>query len=246
MKNYYIPHKVKPGDILNLSDSDSEILISKGKIEIEDIINVQALSSVYRAQITFIDTASVEVKILELLETGQPQPKDVNQITVIQSISHDTKFNYFLEKATEIGVNNIIPIESRYSLLKKTEALKKNGLWRKIISDAADQSRNPNPPHLYKTIKISDPSLEHSLDNLPGDRICLTTEAVDTVSIQKVLRPDKSFIIAIGPEKGWHSNDHETLDNLGFKKVTMKGNILRTETAALVVASIIKFVNNEV
>ncbi|MBD3329126.1 RsmE family RNA methyltransferase [Candidatus Dojkabacteria bacterium] len=246
--NYcYIPHKVKPGDILNLSDSDSDIIIKKGEIQPEDIIEIQALTQIYRAQVTFINKSSVEIKILEQVGSGFPAPESSKpQITIVQSISNDSKFNYFLEKITEIGVSNVIPIESKYSLLKRSAAIKKFGLWRKIIKDAAEQSRNPTLPYLYKPFKISSQRFSDEISTIPGERICLTTEAVETKSLKELIQKNNSYIIAIGPEKGWHSKDHEIFEDLNFRKVSMKGNILRTETAAIVVASIIKFMNGEI
>jgi len=56
----------------------------------------------------------------------------------------------------------------------------------------------------------------------------------------------KNFTVAIGPEKGWSSSDIEVLKNLGFDFIKLRGNILRTETAGLVIVSIIKYLKKEI
>lgn len=68
MKNYFIRHKVKEGDITNLSDEDSEIIISKDLHKVEDPIEISTLDSIFLAIITDISKSSVEVEIVRKLE----------------------------------------------------------------------------------------------------------------------------------------------------------------------------------
>jgi 16S rRNA (uracil1498-N3)-methyltransferase len=244
MQKFFIPHKLKIGDITHLSDSDSELVISQDSLHIEDLVEIETYEKIYLAQITDITKTSVEVEIVE--EKGERLKPEQPSITIIQSISHDSKFNYFLEKSVEIGVGRIIPVESKYSLLKKNKAIRKYGLWNKIIKDATEQSRTPYPPVLEKPIKIKD------LKNIKlGDsiKICLATENVENEYLNRCLKEkdiSEDFVIAIGPEKGWSSSDIKILKELNFDFVKLRGNILRTETAGLVIASIIKYIKGEI
>ena len=244
MQKYFIPHKLKLGDITHLSDSDSELIISQKILSIEDLVEIETYEKIFLGQITDITTGSVEIEIVE--EKGERLNKVKPSVTIIQSISNDSKFHYFLEKSVEIGIGRIIPIESKYSLKGKSKALKNFGLWNKIIKDATDQSRNPYPPVLEKPLKIKELNISNFKENI---NICLATENVNSIFLDEYLKnveTSKNIVVAIGPEKGWSSSDIKIFEELGFKFIKLRGNILRTETAGLVIGSIIKYLKGEI
>jgi 16S rRNA (uracil1498-N3)-methyltransferase len=244
MQKFFIPHKLKVGDITNLSDSDSEMIIAQDELHIEDLVEIETYKKIFLAQVTDITKANVEVEIVE--EKGERLDQEQPSITIIQSVSHDSKFNYFLEKSVEIGVGRIIPIESKYSLKKRNKAIKSMGLWNKVIKDATEQSRTPYPPILERPMKIKDLT-----DTYIGDsvKICLATENVNSEYLNRYLKRidvNNDFAVAIGPEKGWSSSDIKVFEDLGFDFVKLRGNILRTETAGLVITSILKYLKGEI
>jgi 16S rRNA (uracil1498-N3)-methyltransferase len=238
MQKYFVPHKLKVGDITNLSDKDSEFVISEKLFKIEDPIQVETLESLFLAIVTNIGKSSVEVEVVEKISDIESE-KSAFSVTILQSISGDFKFNFFLEKAVEIGVHKIIPVESRFSLIPKKKALKKLGLYQKIVKEAKDQSRNPYDVEIEKPINIK------SLKTINSkNKICFATEVKNPLSLEKSLSkkdPNLSYTIAIGPERGWSISDIKVFKELGFEFVRLKGNILRTETAGLVIASILNF-----
>lgn len=242
MKKYFIKHKLTVGDITHLSDSDSELVISSNELDIEDILEIETYEKNFLGQITDISSSSVEVEIIE--EKGQRDTKYVPSITIIQSLSNDSKFNYFLEKSVEIGIEKIIPVESKYSLKDKKKALKDYPLWNKIVKDATEQSRNIFPTIIERPLTIEE-LLQHPLEN-NSIRLCLATENVDSKYIKDVEIDDKPVYIAIGPEKGWSSSDIDIFKRLNFQFIKLKGNILRTETTGLVIGSIIKYIKGEI
>jgi 16S rRNA (uracil1498-N3)-methyltransferase len=244
MNRYFIRHKLSIGDITHLSDSDGDIVKNKTDLDIEDVIEIETYDKIFLAQITDIDS-SVEIEILEEIESKERM--DSVDITVIQSLSNDSKFNLFLEKSVEIGVDRIIPVESKYSLKNRNKALKDTGLWRKIVKDSTEQSRNLKPTIVEKPIKIKD--LLKEKFNKEDIKICLATESIDTILLNEYLKDidiNKPFVVAIGPEKGWSSSDIEVFEQLDFDFVKLDGNILRTETAGLVITSILKYLKGEI
>ncbi len=238
MQSYFVPHKLKVGDITHLSDKDSEFVISEELFKIEDPIQVETLDGVFLARVTDIEKTSVEIEVLEKISEKKPDKEGLH-ITVIQSISGDPKFNFFLEKAVEIGINRIIPVESRFSLMPKKKALKKFGMYEKILKEAKEQSRNPYDVEIEKPINIK------SLKDIDSkNKLCFATEIKNPLSLNQALskkEPNSTYTIAIGPERGWSVSDIKVFEELGFEFVKLKGNILRTETAGLVIASILNF-----
>jgi 16S rRNA (uracil1498-N3)-methyltransferase len=245
MQKFFIRHKLKVGDITNLSDSDSEIVIKGGKLNIEDIVEIETYEKIFYAQITDITKSSVEVEIIE--EIGERNSEYVPSITIIQSLSHDSKFNYFIEKSVEIGIEKIIPIQSKYSLKTKAKAIKDVGFWNKLVKDAVEQSRNIFPTIIERPIRIDE--LKEYTFPTDSIKICLSTETVDSKYLNQIVKNidlSKPIYIAIGPEKGWSSSDLNVFKELDFKFVKLRGNILRTETTGLVIGSILKYLKGEI
>ena len=170
--------------------------------------------------------------------------KDILGITLVQSLIGRNKFNYFLEKAVEIGVDRVIPVESQYSHINKNKALREYGLWKKIVTDATEQSRNIKPTIVEKPIRLKDLNCTEYIN-----RVCLTTENVKGISLNKYIDGvdvKKPFVIAIGPERGWGSKDINVFRELDFQFVRLQGNILRAESVGLVISSIIKYLRGEI
>jgi len=245
MQKFFIRHKLSLGDITNLSDSDSEHIIKEKLYDIEDVIKIQTYEREFLAQITDITKGTVEIQIVE--DLGERENEYTPSITIIQSLSNETKFNYFIEKSVEIGIEKIIPIQSKYSLKTKAKALRDTGYWNKLVKDAVEQSRNIFPTIIEKPIRIN----ELDKNNLKGIKICLSTESTSTNPkyLSEVLENkdlSRPIYIAIGPEKGWSSSDINIFKDLEFEFVKLKGNILRTETTGLVIGSIIKYLKGEI
>jgi len=244
MQKYFVRHKLSVGDITYLSDSDSEIAISKNSLVLEDPVEIETLEKIFLAQVVDIKPASIEVEIQE--ELGERTSDYKPSITIIQSLSNDSKFNYFLEKSIEVGVERIIPVESEYSLKKAKKAVRDTGYWNKLVKDATEQSRNTFPTRIDRPIKIE--KLK-DFDFSDYSKFCLATENIETLSLKDLLETcdiKDPFIIAIGPEKGWSSSDLDIFKSLDFKFISLKGNILRTETTGLVITSILKYLKGEI
>lgn len=243
MQTFFVRHKLSVGDITHLSDSDSELVISDRKLKIEDIVEVETYENIFLAQITDMSKSSVEIEIIE--NKGERKNKYIPSITIIQALSNDAKFNYFLEKSIEIGVEKIVPVESSYSLKTKNKAIKDWGLWNKIVNDATEQSRTTFPTIITKPIHLKELT-NYAFEN-DVIKICLATENVNAKYLEEVkdIR-NKPVYIAIGPEKGWSSSDLSVFSDLGFQYVKLRGNILRTETAGLVISSIVKYIKGEI
>lgn len=243
MEKFFIRHKLSVEDVTNLSDSDSELVISKGELKVQDIVKIETYEREFIGQITDISKLSVEVQIVE--DLGEREVEYEPTITIIQSLSNDSKFNYFLEKSVEIGIERIIPIQSKYSLKTKAKAIKDTGYWNKLVRDAVEQSRNIFPTIIERPIRIE----ELKSKKMEGIRLCLSTSGKDLKFLKDVLKQegtDKPIYIAIGPEKGWSSSDLNIFEELDFKFIKLKGNILRTETTGLVIGSIIKYLKGEI
>lgn len=245
MEKFFVRHKLSLDDLAYLSDSDSRNIIKEHALSEEDIVEIETYEKRFLGQITEIKPNSVEVHIVE--DLGARESEYIPDITVIQSLSNESKFNYFIEKSVEIGIERIIPIESKYSLRKRNKAIRDYGYWNKLVKDATEQSRNIFPTIIEKPIKIAQlPEQKLMSDSI---KICLaTTEVRNPTGLREHLNSvniSKPVYIAIGPEKGWDYSDIDIFKGLNFSFVKLSGNILRTETTTLVIGSIIKYLKGE-
>lgn len=245
MQNFFVRHKLTTGDVTHLSDSDSKLILQEKKLNLEDLVQVETYERIFLAQISDMENNSIEVEIME--DLGERKTEYIPSITIIQSLSNDSKFNYFIEKSVEIGVEKIIPVESKYSLRSKNKAIRDYGFWNKLVRDATEQSRNTFPTIIEKPIYLKELYQKNLSEK--SIKLCLATEAIDSKFLEEILKDEdirKPVYIAIGPEKGWHPTDIQIFQDLDFKFIKLKGNILRTETTGLVIGSIIKYLKGEI
>ncbi|WP_115513575.1 MULTISPECIES: 16S rRNA (uracil(1498)-N(3))-methyltransferase [Xanthomonas] len=153
------------------------------------------------------------------------------RITLLQGIARGEKMDLILQKATELGVAAIVPVNAERTEVKLDAARmeKRIAHWRSVVVSACEQSgraRVPTvaaPQGLQEAAQASDPQARRlTLD--PQGEHRLSTLSADA---------DQGLIVAIGPEGGWSPRDRATLAAAGFTGLQLGPRILRTETAGL-------------
>ena len=243
MPKVYIRHKVSIGEIHNLSDKESGVLISENAVELEDPVQVTSTNGIYLAKVVFIGDYTIEVEIIEEIEQ---EAKDHGDLVLMQSVLQLSKMEFCIEKASEIGYSSVHPVNSFFSeyTLVKSRALYNK--WRAAARQSQLQSLRPNVLQIHKPENIDEIDLSEYKSYV---KLCMTTENVDRVSLSDYLHPKKdfmnsNFLIAVGPPKGWQSDDLELLQEKGFAFITLGETIMRSETVGVVAASALKFFQN--
>ncbi|WP_311238676.1 MULTISPECIES: 16S rRNA (uracil(1498)-N(3))-methyltransferase [unclassified Xanthomonas] len=153
------------------------------------------------------------------------------RITLLQGIARGEKMDLILQKATELGVAAIVPVNAERTEVKLDAARmeKRIAHWRSVVVSACEQSgraRVPTvaaPQGLQEAAQASDPQARRlTLD--PQGEHRLSTLSADV---------EQGLIVAIGPEGGWSPRDRATLAAAGFTGLQLGPRILRTETAGL-------------
>ena len=139
--------------------------------------------------------------------------------------------NFMIQKATELGVTKFIPILSERTMVRDLNSERLN----KVIIEASEQSNRIKLPKLEKLVKFKDfIKLYKDTDIVFGD----LNSSNDQIKINK----DSPVCILIGPEGDFSENERkEILDLKNVKSLKINKNILRTETAAISIISIISF-----
>jgi 16S rRNA (uracil1498-N3)-methyltransferase len=191
---------------------------------------------VWRGVVERCSESEVVLSGVELLET----PSATARLGLIQSLCKADKLEWILEKCTEIGVDDIYLLQAARSVAKIPEERfdAKMQRWQKIMLAAVKQSRRSTFPVLHPPC-----SLTHLCRGLPPCLKLLLTETERGASLKSIVRSATwdHAIFCIGPEGGWTEREHQDLVEAGFQSASLGGQILRTETAALVVAAILKY-----
>ena len=145
------------------------------------------------------------------------------------------RFEWFLEKATEIGINEITPLICERSERKsiKTERL------QRIMESAMKQSKRVYLPKLNPVIGIQEfLELEH-----PGLRFIAHCHEEEKLELKRRVAPDKDITILIGPEGDFTEAEVDLAYEKGFYPVSLGEARLRTETAAVVACATVNLIN---
>jgi 16S rRNA (uracil1498-N3)-methyltransferase len=174
----------------------------------------------------------------ELIEpVAVPRP-DLTLKLLLSLIKFD-RFEWCLEKATELGAAEVTPLLAARSDRPLTAAaVKRAARWEKILLESAQQSRRLRPPILHKAIRPSR-AFGESTETVK----LLLSERPEARPMRERLQETRgnSVALAVGPEGGWTDEEWEAAHAAGFLDVSLGETILRTETAAIAAAAVIRF-----
>jgi 16S rRNA (uracil1498-N3)-methyltransferase len=167
---------------------------------------------------------------------GEP----VVRLTLYQSLLKREKFEWVLQKGTEIGVTRFVPVITSRSLIRDPADPKpeKVNRWRRIIKEAAEQSGRGMLPELLTTKSFTNAVADASRH----DCAIMAWEGAKEQSLRSVLKSKETILdvgLFIGPEGGYASDEVEEAVAHHIFPVTLGPRILRTETAAVVTAALV-------
>ena len=176
-----------------------------------------------------------------ILSTSQEPPHTVPRLTLGQAVLKGEKMDWVIQKATELGVSEIIPLQSRHTIVQlRPERLDAQlARWQRIALEAAQQSEQWHVPVIARPQSLAD-CLAHS--PAPGLSLMLT-ERLEGQSLRTIPLPagnEGSVVALIGPEGGWAKEEVAQAKQSGCKLITLGPHILRAETAAIVTVGILQ------
>lgn len=176
-----------------------------------------------------------------ILSTSQEPVRTAPRLRLAQALLKGEKMDWVIQKATELGVSEIIPLQSRHTIVQlRPERLDAQlARWQRIALEAAQQSEQWHMP------VIAQPqTLTACLASHPAPALSLIlTERREGQSLHNVRLPEggnESVLVLIGPEGGWSKEEVTQAEQAGCTLMTLGPHILRAETAAIVAVGILQ------
>jgi 16S rRNA (uracil1498-N3)-methyltransferase len=203
------------------------------------------LGRVERIAISRRGDSHIEFALVEPIPVCEPSLT----IDLLISIIKFDRFEWCLEKATELGVTEIVPLAAaRTDKLLLAAAEKRHTRWERILLESSQQSRRLRPPVVRSAARPGD-----AFAQCAAASKLLLSERREAPKLRSVLNgglPHSSakttahapaVALAIGPEGGWTDDEFYEACTCGFNEVSLGGNILRTETAVVASLAILCF-----
>lgn len=234
MQLFYNPALAEQTETFTFDREESKHIIKVLRKKEGDILHVtNGLGLLFKVEIVIGMDTKCQVKIIS---AEKQKPLSYQLHLVVAPTKMNDRYEWFLEKATEIGVTSITPIICDRSEKKHV----KNDRFEKIIQSAAKQSLQCYCPILNEAI-----SFKEFIQAKPNNGILMIAHCEETAkkSLKELIVKDTEITLLIGPEGDFSENEIKLAIEKGFIPVTLGDTRLRTETAAIVGAHSVAFVN---
>ncbi|CAI2768922.1 16S rRNA (uracil(1498)-N(3))-methyltransferase [Flavobacterium collinsii] len=233
MQLFYNPDIDESTERFSFDKEESRHIIKVLRKKDSDILHVTNGSGLlFETEITLASDNKCIVEVLSI--TKSPAPKFKLHLAVAPTKMND-RFEWFLEKATEIGIQEITPVFCDRSERKVINPER----FEKIILSAMKQSNETFLPKLNDAISFK----EFIKQKNEGLQLIAHCEETDKKSLKEVLKPNENVTLLIGPEGDFSEKEIALALEHNFQPVTLGNTRLRTETAAIVACHSVVFFN---
>ncbi len=233
-RRFFVP-EIRRG-AAELTGADAEHLFRVLRVEPGQRFEISDNQNVYLAEVETARKSVIEFRIVETVEPRPAQPP----VTLLPALFKFDHFEWMIEKATELGVSTIQPVEAVRTERGLAQAsAKRLARWERIALEASQQSRRDRLPRIEPAVRLA-----KCLD-LAADIRLLLDESPDAPPILPCLQKEERTFhthvaLLLGPEGGWTSEEREEALLAGWQPCSLGSNVLRAETAAIAALSIIR------
>jgi 16S rRNA (uracil1498-N3)-methyltransferase len=232
-RRFFVP-QIRRG-IAELTGPEAEHLVRVLRAEPGQVYEISDNHNVYLAEIEVARKSVVSFRVLEALELPRPSVR----IVLLAALIKFDRFEWLIEKATELGVATIQPIDAVRTERGLAEAsIKRRVRWQKVALEASQQSRRVHLPMIEQTIPFA-----KAVDVKASGRLLLD-ESLDAPPILQMLPQERTaddcVALFAGPEGGWTEEERTQAIGSGWFPCSLGKTLLRAETAALAALAVIQ------
>jgi 16S rRNA (uracil1498-N3)-methyltransferase len=222
-----------------LVGAQAEHLARVLRAEVGSEADVVAGGRVFHARVAAVSNQEVRFDLIAELKADPALA-----VTLAVSIYKFDRMEWALEKATELGVGAVVPVIARRTEKHLAQAAEKRAeRWRRIVHEAAQQSRRSDVPLIHEpttlVARVRAVSTASRIVLAEQERATTLRAAIEEVAGQAAGQKMPELEIAIGPEGGWAPDEEALFDVNGWRAVSLGPRILRAETAAIVALAVV-------
>jgi 16S rRNA (uracil1498-N3)-methyltransferase len=232
-RRFFVP-EIRKG-MAELTGRDAEHLVRVLRAERGQIYEISDNQQLYLAEIETARKSLVAFRVLEKMD----HPAHVVQVALLAALIKFERFEWLIEKATELGVCAIQPIETLRTERGLAEAAEKRiSRWEKIALEASQQSRRVHLPRIEPPVRLA-----KALETGAKVRVVLDEHPnagplLDHLPVER--GPADQVALLVGPEGGWTAEEQEQFRGAGWAGCSLGATILRAETAAIAGLAVIQ------
>ena len=229
----YHPDSILENTTTLLNKEHSHYVVNVMRLKRGANLNFFNKNGEWKSEVIFLSKDRVEVKFLEKIK----QSNNLSKIELAFCLVKKNPLETILQKATELGVNKIIPIVSERTEVKELNYVRA----KRIVIEATEQSNQLVPPKIENVIKLKDflKTLDETSKLLFAD--INTKDNLKNEDLQNF----KSLCILIGPEGDFSSEERQSILQIrSVKPFTLSRHVLRSDTAVISAISLVNFINN--
>jgi 16S rRNA (uracil1498-N3)-methyltransferase len=232
MQLFYVPN-ISGAEII-LDETESKHAIRVLRLQLGNRVQViDGKGGFYEAEITEANQKKCRLSIIK----SQPEfgKKEFHLHIAIAPTKNIDRFEWFLEKATEIGIDEITPLLTSHSERKTVNPER----LEKILVSAMKQSLKAYLPKLNGLTSFK----ELVIGNKTENKFIAYCDEIQKTHLKKLATSEKNTLILIGPEGDFSADEVKLAIENGFKVVSLGESRLRTETAGIVACHIVNLAN---
>jgi 16S rRNA (uracil1498-N3)-methyltransferase len=216
-----------------ITGPDAHHLTRVLRVEAGQQFEISDNHNVYLAEVESARKDLVSFAVREKVAAAQP----VVCTTLLASLIRFERFEWMLEKATELGVARVVPVQAERSERGLERAAgKRLPRWNRIVREASEQSRRARLPEIGAPLGLAGALKMES----PYRYVLEEAEAPPLLAALPAIRErGREVVLLVGPEGGWTDREREQIASAGWCAVSLGLHILRAETAAIAALAIV-------
>lgn len=243
MSRFFVPKDSVKGSTISVSGEEAHHIADVMRLAPGDrVVTFDGTGKEYSGVIRSVGKKELLIEITDTRSSAAPAGP---RVTLIQSITKKEKIEYIIEKATELGVDSIVPVFTERTVPEWNTEKRSLHLsrWRKLATEASKQCGRIDIPGLCDIADFTDVARDEKLAGLK----LIAALQNGSVALKKALSGSKDdrIYIAIGPEGDFTPAEIKTAVDSGFKLVSLGARVLKSDTAGLFALSAIGYEYSE-
>lgn len=235
MQRYFIENKYFKDNLIRVTDTDFHHIKNVMRLKLgEKVVVVNYDKQVFLTKIIEFNKKDC---LLEIVEEIKQKDNSFN-LTIAQSLIKKDNFELVLQKTTELGVSKIIPLHTKRSIIKIDDFSKKKQRYETIVKEASEQSERVSLPIISNMMSIKD--IDYLIYDLVFVCYARNNETNKLSDYLKYANENTKVLFLVGPEGGFTEDELEYLEDKS-QFVSLGKTILRSETAAIYIASVYRY-----